>query len=44
MTKVKEWDSVTLVQKTLKLRHISECCRCEKSYKTVGGFKWVYKN
>jgi len=41
---IKEWDSVTLAQKTLKLRHISECCRGEKSYKTVGGFKWVYKN
>lgn len=39
---IKEWPSVNLAQKELKLKHISECCR-EQGYKTVGGFKWKYK-
>jgi group I intron endonuclease len=41
---IKEWSSKSLAERTLKIRHISECCRNIKNYKTSGGFKWVYKN
>jgi len=38
------WESISLPQKTLKIRHISECCKKNKYYKTAGGFKWEYEN
>lgn len=41
---IKEWSSKNLAQKTLKIRHISECCNNIKNFKTAGGYKWVYKN
>lgn len=40
---IKIWSSVNEVEKTLKIRHISECCR-GINYKTVGGYKWEYDN
>ena len=40
---IEVWDSVNQIQKELKLRHISECCRNIK-YRTVGGFMWEYEN
>lgn len=39
---IKEWSSKSLAERTLKIRHISECCRNE--YKTAGGYKWQYKS
>ena len=41
---IKEWDSASLAGKTLKINiaHIGACCRKER--KTIGNFKWEYKN
>ena len=41
---IQGWDSINLAQKTLEIRHISECCRKKKYHKTSGGFKWEYEN
>jgi group I intron endonuclease len=41
---IKEWPSKNLAQKTLKIRHIYECCNNLKNFKTAGGYRWVYKN
>jgi group I intron endonuclease len=39
---VKIWNSISLAQKTLQIRHISEVCRNVRYNKTSGGFKWEY--
>lgn len=39
---IKIWDSISMAQKTLQIRHISEVCRNLKYYKTSGGYKWEY--
>lgn len=39
---IKVWDSISLAQKTLQIRHISEVCRDKGPYKTSGGYKWEY--
>ena len=41
---IKEWVSISLAEKTLKIKHISECCRNINGYKTAGGYVWKYKN
>lgn len=41
---IKEWESIRLAEKTLNIRHISECCGNYRNNKTSGGFKWEYKN
>jgi len=41
---VKIWDSISLAQKTLQIRHISEVCRGVNNHKTSGGYKWEYHN
>ena len=41
---IKEWSSISLAQRTLKIQHISECCRNVNNYKTAGGYIWKYKN
>ena len=35
------WESIGKAQKTLNIRHMSECCRNKKN-KTTGGYKWEY--
>ncbi len=42
---IKEWKSATEVEIKLKISrsHISQCCN-NKKYKSVGGFKWRFKN
>jgi group I intron endonuclease len=39
---IKIWDSISMAEKTLQIRHISEVCRNVKNQKTAGGFKWEY--
>ena len=39
---IKEWPSAKDAQKTLGIRHITDCCR--GSYKSAGGFVWRYKD
>lgn len=39
---IKMWDSISIAQKTLQIRHISEVCRNVRNQKTSGGFKWEY--
>ena len=39
---IKIWDSISLAQKTLQIRHISEVCRNKNNHKTSGGYKWEY--
>ncbi len=39
---IKIWDSVSLAQKSLQIRHISEVCRKINHNKTSGGYKWEY--
>lgn len=39
---VKIWDSISLAERTLQIRHISEVCRNVLYHKTTGGFKWEY--
>lgn len=39
---IKIWDSISMAQKTLQIRHISEVCRNLKYHKTSGGYKWEY--
>ena len=39
---MKVWDSIRMAEKTLKIRHMSECCRNLRNYKTTGGYKWEY--
>jgi group I intron endonuclease len=41
---IKIWDSISLAQKTLQIRHISEVCRGVNNYKTSGGYRWEYHN
>ncbi len=43
---IKEWDCALDVKKELKISNsnISQCCRGNKNYSHVGGFKWIYKN
>lgn len=38
---IKEWESIKEAQNSLKITHISECCRGK--YKTSGGYVWKYK-
>ena len=38
---IKTWDSIQEAEKSLKISHISECCRNPK--RTSGGYKWKYK-
>lgn len=42
---IKEWDSIMDAERALGIDngHISACCKGKKYYKTVGGFKWKYK-
>jgi group I intron endonuclease len=39
---IKTWDSISLAEKTLQIRHISEVCRKLNHNKTSGGYKWEY--
>lgn len=39
---IKIWDGINEAQKTLKIRHISDCCTNKKMYKSAGGYKWKY--
>ncbi len=39
---IKIWDSISLAEKTLQIRHISEICRKLNHHKTAGGYKWEY--
>jgi group I intron endonuclease len=41
---IKVWDSISLAQKTLQIRHISEVCRSVNYHKTSGGYRWEYNN
>lgn len=41
---IKIWDSISLAQKTLQIRHISEVCRGVNNNKTSGGYRWEYHN
>ena len=41
---IKIWDSISLAQKTLQIRHISEVCRGDNNNKTSGGYRWEYHN
>ncbi len=36
---IKIWDSISLAEKTLQIRHISEVCRGVNNCKTSGGYK-----
>lgn len=38
---IKIWDSIKEAQSSLKIKHISSCCKGERQ-KTAGGFVWVY--
>ena len=38
---IKEWSSILLAQKELKISHISACCKGKT--KTSGGYIWKYK-
>lgn len=38
---IKRWDNIKEAEKTLKLFHISNCCK--GSRKTCGGYKWKYE-
>lgn len=40
---IKIWDSISLAERTLQIRHISEVCRNVGYHKTTGGFKWEYE-
>lgn len=40
---IKIWDSISLAERTLQIRHISEVCRNVLYHKTTGGFKWEYE-
>lgn len=37
---IKKWDSVSEIERQLKIKHISDCCLGKR--KTAGGFKWEY--
>jgi len=39
---IKIWDSISLAEKALQIRHISEVCRKLRHHKTSGGFRWEY--
>jgi group I intron endonuclease len=39
---IKIWESIAAAQKALQIRHISEVCKGNTSYKTSGGYKWEY--
>lgn len=39
---IKVWDSISLAEKSLQIRHISEVCRNVRNHKTTGGYKWEY--
>jgi group I intron endonuclease len=39
---IKEWESIKLATKELKINNISACCKGKLN--TAGGFKWEYKN
>ena len=41
---IKIWNSIADAQKELKIRHISDCCSNNGTYKTAGGYKWKYNN
>jgi hypothetical protein len=41
---IKIWDSISLAQNTLQIRHISEVCRGVNYCKTSGGYRWEYHN
>lgn len=38
---IKEWETIKMAQETLKVCHISDCCKEKR--KTAGGYKWKYK-
>lgn len=42
---IKEWNSISLAARYFKLFHgnISACCKHKKDRKSLGGFKWEYK-
>lgn len=40
---IKEWDSITEAQNTLKIYNISNCVRGQSRYKNVGGYIWKLK-
>lgn len=37
---IKEWETIKEAKETLKINHISACCRGER--KTAGGYQWKY--
>lgn len=39
---IKTWPSIASAQKTLKIRHVSECCRGVRYNRRSGGFRWKY--
>lgn len=39
---LKVWDGIIEAQNNLNIRHISDCCKHNKLYKSSGGFKWRY--
>jgi group I intron endonuclease len=39
---IKIWDSISEAQKELNIRHISDCCSNNNTYKSAGGYKWKY--
>jgi group I intron endonuclease len=39
---IKEWESISDATKTLKITHISCCCKGSRNF--AGGYKWRYKN
>lgn len=41
---IKVWDSISLAEKSLQIRHISEVCRNVRNHKTTGGYKWEYED
>ena len=38
---LKEWESITIAEDTLKIKHISDCCSGKRN--SAGGYIWKYK-
>lgn len=38
---LKEWESITIAEDTLKIKHISDCCLGKRN--SAGGYIWKYK-
>lgn len=37
---LKKWENIKLAQETLKIFHISDCCKGKRNQ--AGGYKWKY--